>query len=362
MILLGERRDERMDEDEQKGILYWLLVASTKASYKSISDDRISQDIAAVRGKSPIWGLHNNLGTIGTRVRVTAKNVSGPYQNHSYRFLSMLTAQAKGAHDWWYGIEVAAGGDAGQRLEDHHIHPKATLVNHANGYSKAEINDLGNIAFIAGRANRNISDRAPVDYFPAISINDLEAQSIPLDEHLLLPDAYRAFLVKRRNALARAMTEYLNRHRPSWLDAGEPDSISATSELKFERYKATWDLGKIVAHATHESQEWSAVIEVPTLLAVFTAAAEEIDGEVFDDSAYEEEMLIEIGSQNIPVHIEDDIVNIQFGPFIVGGTVAEWTDAVNGRRRKTKPLAECPNITTVPWTNEPVKFPVTRIT
>lgn len=362
IIFLGERPDERMDEETRDSILYWLLVATIRKRYTKITDDELGQDIATVRGSSPAWGLHNNLGTIETRVKINAKNISAPHQSNPYSLLSFLIARAKGADDWWYGIEVAVGGDAGQRLEAHHIHPQATLTTHANAYSKAEIDDLANIAFISGRANRNIRDRRPVDYFPTIPENELRAHFIPLREDLRHPDNYRDFLAMRRRMLAREMTEYLDRYRPSWLDAGRPESSPPPSSvLKFIRYKAKWDLGKIVAEAAHDGRSWSAVVAVPNLLAVLDAAAEELDGEIPEDQDPDDEMEINIGGQNVPVHLEDGRVEIQFGPFLVTGTVREWRHTVERRRTKTRPLSECSNITTLPWDGDPIIFPVTRI-
>ena len=42
------------------------------------------------------------------------------------------------------------------RVEYHHIHPRARLKE---AYGKSEINDLANLAFISGKANRKISAR-----------------------------------------------------------------------------------------------------------------------------------------------------------------------------------------------------------
>lgn len=361
IVFLGERPDERLDKETRDSILYWLLVATIRKRYTKITDDKLSQDIATIREPSPAWGLHNNLGTIENRVKVSAKNISAPHQSNPYSLLSFLIARANEADDWWYGIEVAVGGDAGQRLEAHHIHPQATLTPHANAYSKTEIDDLANIAFISGRANRYIRDRPPVEYFPTIPENELMAHFIPLREDLRHPDNYRDFLAIRGRTLAREMTGYLDRYRPSWLDAGRPEIPPPSSVLKFIRYKAKWDSGKIVAEGEHDGRSWSAVVAVPNLLAVLNAAAEEIEGEIPEDQDQDEEMEINIGGQNIPVYLEDDTVDIQFGPFLVTGTVEEWRHAVERRRGSTRPLTEFLEITTLPWDGDPIPFPVARI-
>jgi hypothetical protein len=360
IVFLGERPDERMDEETRNSILYWLLVATIRKRYTKITDDQLSQDIATVRDPSPAWGLHNNLGTIRTQVKINARNICAPHHSNPYSLLSFLIARARGADDWWYGIEVARGGIGGQRLEAHHIHPQATLTAHPNGYSKGEIDDLANIAFISARANKQISNRPPVEYFPTLSENELRTHFIPLDESLRSPDNYRDFLAMRRRILAGAMTEYLDRYRPSWLDAGSPDTPPSTSTLKFIRYKTTWDLGKIVAEAEHDGRNWSAVVAVPSLLAVLSAA-EELDDEMLEDEDLDDEILINIGGQNVPILLDGEAISIQFGPFLVTGTVEEWRHAVERRRGKAQSLSECSDIITLPWDGDPIPFPVTSI-
>jgi hypothetical protein len=81
------------------------------------------------------------------------------------------------------------------------------------GYEKAEINEIANMAFISGRANRSLSNTLPVAYFPNIiaerSIRALTAQCIPANERVWKIDAYREFLEQRREMLAEAVNSLL---------------------------------------------------------------------------------------------------------------------------------------------------------
>ena len=110
-------------------------------------------------------------------------------------------AQRAEARDWWYGNTVALGGADGQQLECHHIHPQATLTRHVTKYTKAEINDLANLAFISAKANKKISDRSPATYFPEVGDAELAKHFVPLDPALRDAGAYRGFLVARRELL-----------------------------------------------------------------------------------------------------------------------------------------------------------------
>ncbi len=65
------------------------------------------------------------------------------------------------------------------------------------------------VAFIGGNANGRISDRAPADYLPSISVEDRKAQCVPLDETLYRLDNYRAFLTARRRLIVEMLNSYL---------------------------------------------------------------------------------------------------------------------------------------------------------
>lgn len=161
VVLLGERPDEPLDAQTANGILYWFLVATIRNRYSSSADTLLGQDIPAARTDHPVQTLLTNLGAVETRVEVTEQALAGRSVGSPYFFLSFLIAQRHGAKDWWYGTAISAAAEGSQKLQYHHVHPRATLK--AN-YSKAEINDLTNLAFISGRANQRIRNRSPKDY------------------------------------------------------------------------------------------------------------------------------------------------------------------------------------------------------
>ena len=80
-------------------------------------------------------------------------------------------------------------------------------------YATREIDDIANLAFISGRANRRISDKPPADYIPElISSNGEQAftsQCIPLDPVNLSADRYRSFFAERRRRIAERLNAFL---------------------------------------------------------------------------------------------------------------------------------------------------------
>ncbi|MEU4537053.1 DUF262 domain-containing protein [Streptosporangium sp. NPDC023825] len=355
IVLLGERPDTGLDAETANGIIYWFLLASIRNRYSGSTDTRLGQDIPAARGPEPVKQLLANLGVRGAHFEVTAQDLVGRTVGSPYFFLSFLVAKNAGAQDWWYATEISATAEAGQKLEYHHIHPQATLKNHQNGYSKTEINDLANLAFISGKANRKISDRSPSDYFvdpkpPLLTESELAAHFVPYQESLRHADAYRDFLDARRNLLARAMTGLLDRFRPPWMDETEATSDPlAGCSVEFVLYQSSWDTGQIVVNAKGDGFGWTGSFSFADLESVIQAA----DGGLDSD--------LEIAGVTMPVRVESDTVTIPIGPFLVSGTLDAWHKMLEREQVDAQPLSQCPVIAPQPWEGDSVSFPVTSI-
>lgn len=352
IVLLGERPDEALDAETANGILYWLLVATIRNRYSGSTDTLLSQDIPAARSEDPVRSLLTNLGIVGTRVEVTPRDLAGRSVNSPYFMLSFLVAQQRKAKDWWFGSAVALGGYGGQKLEYHHIHPQATLRGQPAKYAKAEINDLANLAFISGKANRKISDQSPAKYFPTLDQADLGAHLVPTDEELRESWAFRDFLLARRRLLAVAMTELLDQYRPDWLDqaaTADADPLAGSS-IDFTIYESPWDASRLLIAAAHDDIQWASVLALAELEAALDAAAGGLDGD------------IRIGDQYVPVTLDGDDVRVPLGPFLVTGTVEDWRKALARERAEgTLPLSQLPRADSTPWQGDLALFPVANV-
>jgi hypothetical protein len=82
-----------------------------------------------------------------------------------------------------------------------------------SAYTSCEADDIANLAFIGGRTNRQISDKTPAQYFPPLIEKSgaivFDAQCIPTTSALLSVDAYKNFLIKRREEVSRRLNEFL---------------------------------------------------------------------------------------------------------------------------------------------------------
>ena len=80
-------------------------------------------------------------------------------------------------------------------------------------YTVREADDIANLAFIGGKTNRQISDKTPNEYFPAVikkgGTAAFESQCIPTDDTLLGADAYKKFLAVRRVMVSQRLNSFL---------------------------------------------------------------------------------------------------------------------------------------------------------
>ncbi|MGW4638431.1 GmrSD restriction endonuclease domain-containing protein [Sphaerisporangium sp. NPDC004334] len=354
IVLLGERPDAPLDAETANGIIYWFLLANIRNRYSSSTDTRLGQDIPAARGPEPVKQLLANLGVRGAHLEVTPQDLVGRTVGSPYFLLSFLVAKNAGAHDWWYSTEISATAEAGQKLEYHHIHPQATLRNHGNGYSKTEINDLANLAFISAKANRKISDRSPSVYLAdpgqPLAEQELAAHFVPTEQRLWHAGAYRDFLNARRTRLAEAMTKLLDRFRPAWLDesATTADPLAGSS-LEFVLYQSSWDTGRVVVKAKGDDFEWEGAFSFADLESAIEAA----DGGLDSD--------LEIAGEALPVRVESDTLTIPIGPFLASGTIDAWRKTLEREKADAQPLSQCPVTQPRPWDGERTLFPVTSI-
>jgi len=347
IVFLGERDDVPLDGQTGDAVIYWLLVASMQARYGSSTDTTLSKDIRAARQRDPMRALLGNLDLLRQRPQVTPQLLTGRTRESPYLFLSLLATKLNGARDWWHGAEIMPGADGEWSLELHHIHPISTV---AERYDKTEINELANLVFISGRANRRIGGKSPAQYFSELDDQELSAHFVPLDASLRDVDGFAAFLARRRTLLAAAMNELLDRFRPEWLDRLPAGPVTSTDgyALTIILYASAWDAGRMVFTASGEGLHWTASASMSEFQqAVTDAGAAGLDGDVA------------IAGETVPVQVVEDLIQIQIGPFMVTGTYEQWTHVLERERSVARRLPSFPQLNELPWRDsDPITFPV----
>ena len=208
----GHKRGYELTPEESARLHYWVLVANAKGRYSRGSSETIlDQDIATLRDGGGAQEMIDRLRQQVGRLDIAPEEFEGRTQRSALFKTMFLAFRAAGAKDWKSQVAIALDHSGSEhRLQFHHIFPKAILKGHFTG---READDIGNLCFIAGKTNRQISDKAPKDYFPSILAKSgkgaFDAQCIPTDASVLGIENYKAFLQKRRALTTKRLNEFL---------------------------------------------------------------------------------------------------------------------------------------------------------
>jgi hypothetical protein len=208
----GHKRNYDLSQEESERLRYWVLVANAKGRYSRGSSETIlDQDLATLRSGGSAQDLIDRLRQQVGRLDIAPDELEGRNQRSALFKTMFLAFRAAGAKDWRSQVAIALDHSGVQhKLQFHHIFPKALLKG---SYTGREADDIANLCFIAGKTNRQISDKAPNQYFPPMVEKSgpaaFEAQCIPRDLEILGLDAYKRFLHQRRELVAKRLNEFL---------------------------------------------------------------------------------------------------------------------------------------------------------
>jgi hypothetical protein len=337
---LGTRPDEPLTEEERKSLIYWLLVSFIQSRYSASAATVIAQDVAALRSNDPLRSLCTGLGLLNSRPEISAASLAGKGSTSPFFLLSYLAARAREARDWWYGSPVALSHDGTYKVEYHHIHPQARLKA---TYSKAEINDLANLAFVSDKANRKIAARSPVDYFADLMAADpsyLSTHFVPDEPAVRTVEGYPGFIGQRRALLAEAMDEILQSYRPSFLD--EVTGVAATepgASLEIQAFGTSVEAGDIVVRfrASVGDGTWDETVPL--------AALDSLVSDLEDGRGAE----LAIGDEYLAFDGDADVVTVPMGPLDVSGTVDEWRLILKRELGELVGLGSLLTVVSTPW-------------
>lgn len=213
LAYFGHSRNYALGNDEARQLRYWALAANAKGRFSRGSSETIlDQDLATIRNGGGVNELIDRLRLQFGHLEITPEELEGRNQRSALFKTMFLAFRAAGAKDWRSHLAIALDHSGSQhRLQFHHIFPKALL---RGSYTSREADDIANLAFIGGKTNRAISDKAPVAYLlPLVAQHGaapFAAQCIPVEEELLALDHYKAFLQERRKRIAAALNAFIH--------------------------------------------------------------------------------------------------------------------------------------------------------
>jgi len=201
------------DSKERDKLLFWYIHTFLWGRYAGSTESILSQDLNQIKDfqnalDNLIELLRKNRGDLRLYPRDFKSWGKG---SRFYPLLYMLTRVGH-AQDLEFGIELKNHllGKM-NKLEVHHIFPKALLYKH--DYDKSEVNSIANFMFLTKETNLLISDKNPEDYFEEFENKNpgvLESNWIPMDKNLWKVENYNQFLEKRRELLAASANDFLN--------------------------------------------------------------------------------------------------------------------------------------------------------
>ncbi len=217
LIALGYWADSRgyePSQEESQGIRRWLLIANAKGRWsRGSSESLLDQDIATIRDGGGYQQLLDRLTLQVGRLDILAVDLEGRTSRSSL-FKTMFLAFAQdGAKDWSSSLAISVKHSGAQdKLQFHHIFPKAYLRDFGPDLKPSQVDDISNLAFIGGSTNLKISAKAPSIYLTKLAEradHPLEAQQVPLETSLYSPEKYLDFLTERRELISKRLNEFL---------------------------------------------------------------------------------------------------------------------------------------------------------
>ena len=212
LAYFGHSRNYALSNDEARQLRHWALMANAKGRFSRGSSETIlDQDLANIRQGGAVSELIDRLRLQFGRLDITAEELEGRNQRSALFKTMFLAFRAAGAKDWRSHLAIALDHSGAQhRLQFHHIFPKAVLKT---SFTAREADDIANLAFIGGKTNRAISDKAPAVYLPPL-VDQLgepafAAQCIPVEASLLEVESYKDFLLERRKRIATALNTFV---------------------------------------------------------------------------------------------------------------------------------------------------------
>jgi hypothetical protein len=211
----GEFNKFKVSQKEAELMRRWALIANTKSSYSSSAETKLDTDLLAIRSGEGAAGLLEKLETQLGRLDISEAEIQGKSTNSGYFKAMFIAFREDGAKDWSSKLEISVKHRGNEdKLQFHHIFPKAFLRQNYPELRRNQVNDISNLAFIGGRTNREISAKAPSDYLKKIieskDVELLNLQAIPTEGEILDEYSYDDFLVKRRKLIVKRINELLS--------------------------------------------------------------------------------------------------------------------------------------------------------
>ena len=197
---------------DTKDMLRWLFAASIRGRYSASSETKLDADLLILRNGGGFGELANQIEQTFGKLNVAAEDLRERGLRSPLFAFSYLACKYHGAVDWQSGAPLSLfhQGHAAS-IEFHHVFPKSLLQK--TTATKAQINEIANMAFLSGKANRGISNKPAHVYLPGVvekrGKEALRSQGIPTQAETWTQ--YDTFLETRRESLSAMINAFVEK-------------------------------------------------------------------------------------------------------------------------------------------------------
>lgn len=206
-----DSREYKIDSTEAEEFRRWFLSANAKGRYsRGSSETLLDQDIAALRNGGPVEGLYQRLIQQMGRLDFTPEDLIGRNSRSGAFKTLFLALRQDGARDWATNLDISTKhGGSSDKIEFHHIFPKAYLKRARPDIDPRDVDDIANLAFIGAATNKKITDRSPEEYKNDFEPHLLKVQLIDFETASTSSDDFEDFKQLRREAIAKRLNQFL---------------------------------------------------------------------------------------------------------------------------------------------------------
>jgi Protein of unknown function DUF262 len=130
---------------DSKGLMAWLALAALLHRYSRSSESQLDQDLKACRDGDAIGGLLKNLRQVRSALVAEPYDFYGALADRSGLLALYIACMNRGILDFYSGAKVLLQNS----VDRHHILPRGQFPD----YSRAEADNVANVAFIVGDVN-----------------------------------------------------------------------------------------------------------------------------------------------------------------------------------------------------------------